>query len=200
MLVNQKAPDFTAVAVMPNNTIEDNFNLTTYLNGQMGVLFFYPLDFTFVCPSELLTFNNQLKAFEEKGVKVIGVSVDSQFSHLAWKNTPVNEGGIGQVQYPLVADITKNIARSYHILCNDSVAFRATFLIDQSGIVQHMVVNNLPLGRNIDETLRMVDCLKFHQEHGEVCPANWKKGDEGMVASPNGVAEYLSKNAEKFSA
>lgn len=198
MLVNQKAPDFTAVAIMPNNTIEDKFNLTTYLDGHIGVIFFYPLDFTFVCPSELLTFNNKMKDFEEKGVKVIGISIDSQFSHLAWKNTPVNEGGIGHVQYPLVADITKNIARSYNVLCNESVAFRATFLIDQYGIVQHMLVNNLSLGRNIEETLRMVDCLKFHQEKGEVCPANWKKGEEGMVASPNGVAEYLSSNSDKY--
>lgn len=200
MLVNQKAPNFTAVAVMPDNTINEQFNLTSYLDGQMGVLFFYPLDFTFVCPSEILAFNKHVTAFNAKGVKVIGVSVDSQFTHLAWKNTPVNNGGIGQVQFPLVADITKNIARDYNVLLNDAVAFRATYLIDQDGVVQHMLVNNLPLGRNIEETLRMVDALKFHQTHGEVCPANWKDGEKGMVATTDGVARYLSENADQFKA
>jgi peroxiredoxin (alkyl hydroperoxide reductase subunit C) len=199
MLVNQKAPDFTATAVMADNTINDKFNLQTYLNGSIGVLFFYPLDFTFVCPSEILAFNQHIKSFHEKGAKVIGVSVDSQFSHLAWKNTDVKKGGIGQVQFPLVADITKNIARDYDVLLNDAIAFRATFLIDQEGIVQHALINSLPLGRNIEETLRMVDALNFHQKNGEVCPANWQNGKKGMKPTPDGVASYLCEHESQFS-
>jgi peroxiredoxin (alkyl hydroperoxide reductase subunit C) len=180
---------------MPNNEINENFNLKEYLNGKIGILFFYPLDFTFVCPSEIIAFDRRLKEFKDRGAEVIGVSVDSHFSHLAWKNTPVNEGGIGQVQYPLVADLTKQIARDYDVLTNDAIAFRGTFLIDQDGLVRHQLINDLPLGRNIDEAIRMVDTLKFHQENGEVCPAGWNKGDEGMKANPEGVAEYLEKNA-----
>ncbi|CAO5683081.1 MAG: Alkyl hydroperoxide reductase C [Holosporales bacterium] len=195
MKVTQKAPDFTASAVMPDNTIIDNFNFYHYLNGDIGVLFFYPLNFTFVCPSEIIAFNNQLDAFKARNVKVVGVSVDSHFSHLAWKNTDVHQGGIGQIQFPLVADITKSISKDYDVLLNDSVALRGSFLIDQSGIVQHMVVNNLPLGRSIEEMIRMVDALIFHQKHGEVCPANWKNGKKGMVANSEGVANYLKENA-----
>ena len=169
ILVGKKAPDFTAKAVLGNNEVEENFNLTTYLNGKIGVLFFYPLDFTFVCPSEIISFDNSLAEFKARGAEVIGVSVDSHFSHIAWKNTPVNQGGIGQIQYPLVADITKKISRDYDVLITDAVALRGTFLIDQDGIVRHQVINDLPLGRSIEEALRMVDALKFHQEHGEVC-------------------------------
>ena len=196
VLVGKTAPDFTAAAVMPNNEIEEKFNLHTYLKGKIGVLFFYPLDFTFVCPSEIIAFNNRLQEFKDRGAEVIGVSVDSHFSHLAWKNTEINKGGIGQVQYPLVADLTKNIARDYDVLVNDAVALRGTFLINQDGVVCHQVVNDLPLGRNIDEAIRMVDSLKFFQENGEVCPAGWNKGKTGMKANADGVASYLADNAK----
>ena len=195
VLVGKKAPDFTATAVMGDNEINQNFTLSDYLKGKIGVLFFYPLDFTFVCPSEIIAFDNRLEEFKERGVEVIGVSVDSHFSHIAWKNTPVNNGGIGQIKYPLIADLTKKIARDYDVLTNDSVAFRGTFLIDQNFTVRHQVVNDLPLGRSIEEALRMVDALKFHQEHGEVCPAGWNKGKKGMKADAKGVADYLTKNA-----
>ena len=194
VLVGKQAPDFTAAAVMPDNTINEKFNLKEYLNGKMGVLFFYPLDFTFVCPSEIIAFNHRLKAFEERGAKVIAVSVDSHFTHLAWKNTAVKDGGIGNVQFPMVADLTKSIARDYDVLADDAVAFRGTFLIGKDGVVRHQVVNDLPLGRNIDEAIRMVDTLAFHEKHGEVCPAGWNKGDEGMVADSKGVASYLEKH------
>ncbi len=196
VLVGKKAPDFTAAAVMPNNEINDKFNLTTYLKGKIGILFFYPLDFTFVCPSEIIAFDHRLSEFKDRGAEVIGVSVDSHFSHLAWKNTPIEKGGIGQVQYPLVADLTKQIARDYDVLVNDAVALRGTFLIDQNGVVKHQLVNDLPLGRNIDEAIRMVDALQFFQKHGEVCPAGWNKGKKGMKASPQGVAEYLANNSK----
>lgn len=196
VLVGKKAPDFTASAVMPNNEINDNFNLHSYLKGKIGVLFFYPLDFTFVCPSEIIAFDNRLKEFQSRGAEVIGVSVDSKFTHLAWKNTDINNGGIGQVKYPLVADLTKSIARDYDVLMGEAVALRGTFLIDQEGVVRHQVVNDLPLGRNIDEAIRMVDSLKFFQENGEVCPAGWNKGKSGMKADAKGVADYLTKNSK----
>jgi len=196
VLVGKKAPDFTASAVMGNNEINDKFNLHSFLKGKIGVLFFYPLDFTFVCPSEIIAFDHRLKEFKNLGAEVIGVSVDSHFSHIAWKNTPVEKGGIGQVQYPLVADLTKNIARDYDVLINEAVALRGTFLIDQEGIVRHQVINDLPLGRNIDEAIRMVNALKFHQAHGEVCPAGWNKGKKGMKADASGVASYLADNAK----
>jgi peroxiredoxin (alkyl hydroperoxide reductase subunit C) len=198
VLVGKKAPDFTAAAVMPNNEINDNFNLHSYLKGKIGVLFFYPLDFTFVCPSEIIAFDNRLQEFKDRGVEVIGVSVDSKFTHLAWKNTDVSKGGIGQIQYPLVADLTKSIARDYDVLMGEAVALRGTFLIDQEGVVRHQVINDLPLGRNIDEALRMVDSLKFFQENGEVCPAGWNKGKQGMKADAKGVAEYLANNAKNL--
>jgi len=196
VLVGKRAPDFTAAAVMGNNEVNDKFNLHTFLQGKIGVLFFYPLDFTFVCPSEIIAFNHRLKEFKDLGAEVIGVSVDSHFSHIAWKNTPVEKGGIGQVQYPLVADLTKNIARDYDVLINEAVALRGTFLIDQEGIVRHQVVNDLPLGRNIDEAIRMVDALKFFQAHGEVCPAGWNKGKKGMKPNAEGVAKYLADNSK----
>lgn len=198
VLVGKKAPDFTASVVMPNNEINGSFKLSEHLKGKIGVLFFYPLDFTFVCPSEIIAFNNRLKEFKDRGVEVIGVSVDSAFSHVAWKNTPVEKGGIGQVQFPLVADLTKQIARDYDVLVDEAVALRGTFLIDQEGVVRHQVVNDLPLGRNIDEAIRMVDTLEFFQAHGEVCPAGWTKGKEGMKADASGVAKYLANNAEEL--
>ena len=196
VLVGKTAPDFTAKAVMPNNEINESFNLKKHLNGRPGVLFFYPLDFTFVCPSEIIAFNNHLSDFSKLGAEVIGVSVDSQFTHLAWKQTPVEKGGIGNVQFPLVADLKKSIARDYDVLIGEEVALRGTFLIDKDFKVRHQVVNDLPLGRNIEEAVRMVDALLFHEKHGEVCPANWNKGKKAMKATAAGVAEYLKENAE----
>lgn len=199
VLVGKPAPDFTAKAVMPNNEINDKFNLKEYLKGRIGVLFFYPLDFTFVCPSEIIAFNNRLKEFKTRGAEVISVSVDSHFTHLAWKNTEVNKGGIGQVQFPMVADLTKQIARDYDVLIEGAgIALRGTFLIDKNGVVRHQLINDLPLGRNIEEAIRMVDTLNFFEEHGEVCPAGWNRGDKGMEASPEGVAKYLASNASKL--
>jgi peroxiredoxin (alkyl hydroperoxide reductase subunit C) len=199
MLVTKKAPDFTANAVLGNNEIVDNFNLYENFGEKGTVLFFYPLDFTFVCPSEIIAFDHRLDEFTSRGINVIGCSVDSHFTHLAWKNTPVNEGGIGQVRYPLVADLTKQIARDYDVLLEDAgVALRGSFLIDTDGTIRHAVINDLPLGRNIDEMLRMIDAMHFTNEHGEVCPAGWQKGQEGMKADPNGVAEYLAKHAEEL--
>lgn len=198
VLVGQQAPDFTAPAVMGDNSIQDAFNLKSYLNGSYGVVFFYPLDFTFVCPSEILAFDHRVKAFEERGAKVIAVSIDSHFTHLAWKNTPTNEGGLGQVQFPMVADITKQIVTDYGVVTGPGIAFRGTFIIDKNGVVRHQLVNDLPLGRNVDETIRTLDALIFHEEHGEVCPAGWNKGDAGMTATPDGVAAYLSENADKL--
>jgi peroxiredoxin (alkyl hydroperoxide reductase subunit C) len=193
VLVGKPAPDFTATAVFGSNEIKD-LTLSSY-KGKHVVLFFYPLDFTFVCPSELIAFDHRLEEFHKRGVEVIGCSIDSQFTHLAWKNTPVNNGGIGQVGYPLVADINHSICKAYDVEAGGGVAFRGSFLIDKSGVVQHQVVNNLPLGRDIDEMLRMVDALQFFEENGEVCPAGWKKGKKGMNASTAGVAQYLAENA-----
>jgi len=198
MLVTQKAPDFTATTVLGDNQIVDDFNLYENFGEKGTVLFFYPLDFTFVCPSEIIAFDHRLKEFHDRGINVIGVSVDSQFSHFAWKNTPVNQGGIGQVRYPLVADLTKEISKAYDVLLDGGVALRGSFLIDTDGTVRHAVINDLPLGRNIDEMLRMVDTMLFTNEHGEVCPAGWQKGDEGMKADTAGVADYLAKHAEEL--
>lgn len=198
MLVTNKAPDFTATAVLADGSIVDNFNLYDNIGTKGAVLFFYPLDFTFVCPSEIIAFSHRIEDFTSRGVSVIGVSVDSQFSHFAWRETPVNQGGIGRVKFPLVADLTKQISRDYDVLFGESVALRGSFLIDADGTVRHAVVNDLPLGRNIDEMIRMVDTMLFTNEHGEVCPAGWVKGDEGMKASTEGVAEYLASHAEKL--
>ncbi len=198
MLVTKKAPDFTATAVLANGTIEENFNLMANLGPKGAVLFFYPLDFTFVCPSEIIAFSHRIEDFTSRGINVIGVSVDSQFSHFAWRETPVNNGGIGRIKYPLVADLSKQISRDYDVLFGESVALRGSFLIDADGTIRHAVINDLPLGRNIDEMIRMVDAMLFTNEHGEVCAAGWQKGDEGMKPSTEGVAEYLAKNSEKL--
>jgi peroxiredoxin (alkyl hydroperoxide reductase subunit C) len=198
VLVGQAAPDFTAAAVMPDNSINPTFNLKSYLKDSYGVVFFYPLDFTFVCPSEILAHDHRLAAFGERNCKLVAVSVDSQFTHLAWKNTPVDKGGLGNVQFPMVADLNKSIARDYGVLLPGGVALRGSFLIDKAGNVQVAHVNNLPLGRNVDEMLRLVDALQFHEEHGEVCPAGWQKGKAGMKANPNGVAEYLAKHGQEL--
>lgn len=196
VLVGKPAPDFTAAAVLEDGTIKEEFNLSEFLKGKYGLVFFYPLDFTFVCPSEILAFHNRMETFKKLNCAVIGVSVDSQFSHAAWRNTAPKDGGLGAVDFPLVADITKSIARDYDVLKDDSIAFRGTFLIDLEGVVRHQVVNDLPLGRNVDEAIRMVEALQFHEEHGEVCPAGWNKGEEGMKADAAGVASYLAKHAD----
>jgi peroxiredoxin (alkyl hydroperoxide reductase subunit C) len=195
VLVGKKAPDFTATAVLGNNEFK-SITLSEFTKGKYTVLFFYPLDFTFVCPSELIAFDHRLADFKSRNVEVIGVSIDSEFTHLAWKNTAIDKGGIGQVGYPLVADIKHEICKAYDVEFDAAgVAFRGSFLIDKDGVVQHQVVNNLPLGRDIDEMLRVVDALQFTEEHGEVCPAGWKKGKKGMTASTAGVAAYLAENA-----
>ena len=194
-LVTQEAPDFTAEAVMPDNTF-GQIQLSS-LRGKYVVLFFYPLDFTFVCPSEILAFNKRIGDFRGKNCEVIGISVDSKFTHLAWKNTPVENGGIGPIQYPLVQDLNKAIARSYGILFNEAVALRGLFLIDTKGIIRHAVINDLPLGRSVNEALRMVDALQFVETHGDqVCPADWQEGAEAMKPTAAGVATYLAKHAK----
>ena len=194
-LVTKEAPDFTAKAVMPDNTFDEQFKLSDH-RGKYVVLFFYPLDFTFVCPSEIIAFDRKLAEFKKRNCEVIGVSIDSHFSHWAWKNTPVDKGGIGNVQYPLVADLNKQISEDYGVLLGGEVALRGLFLIDREGIVRHSVINDLSLGRNVDEALRMLDALQFTEEHGEVCPANWTAGDEGMKPTADGVADYLSKHSK----
>ena len=214
MIVTKPAPEFKTQAVMPDNSIQE-VKLSDY-KGKKVVLFFYPLDFTFVCPTELLAFDKRLSEFESRGVQVLGCSVDSRWSHLAWKNTDVNKGGIGNVQYPILQDLDKSIARSFDVLVGSTpatvytqdqeidttvgggVALRASFLIDEEGTVRHAVINDLPLGRNIDEMVRMVDALTHHQKHGEVCPAGWKDGDSAMEESPTGVSNYLSDNADNL--
>jgi peroxiredoxin (alkyl hydroperoxide reductase subunit C) len=194
-LVTKPAPDFTADAVMPDNSFAQ-VTLSSF-KGKYVVLFFYPLDFTFVCPSEILAFNKKLADFKAKNCEVLGVSVDSKFTHLAWKNTKVEDGGIGNIQYPLVSDIKKEIAAKYGVLFEAAgVAFRGLFLIDTKGNVRHALINDLPLGRNVDEALRMVDALQFVETHGEVCPANWKQGEEAMKPTAEGVASYLAKHSK----
>ena len=199
VLVTRQAPDFTAAAGMGNGEIVDNFNLKKHLNGRPAVIFFWPMDFTFVCPSELIAFDHRYEEFKKRGVEVIGVSMDSEFVHNAWRNTAIEDGGIGQVQYPMIADIKHDIMRAYGVEFPEAgVALRGSFLVDKNGVVRHQVVNDLPLGRNVDEMLRMVDALQFHEEHGDVCPAQWEKGQEGMNASPKGVADFLKKNSGKL--
>ncbi len=199
VLVTRQAPDFTSSAVLGNGEIVDNFNFKKHIEGKAAVLFFYPLDFTFVCPSELIAFDHRYEEFKKRGVEVVGVSIDSEFTHNAWRNTPTENGGIGAVKYALAADVKHDIAKAYGIEHpEEGVALRASFLIDKNGVVRHQIVNDLPLGRNIDEMLRMVDALQFHEEHGEVCPAQWEKGKEGMKDSPEGVAKYLKQNADKL--
>jgi peroxiredoxin 2/4 len=197
VLVTLKAPDFTAPAVMPDGTIEERFNLSS-LRGSYVVLFFWPLDFTFVCPTEIVAHDRRLAQFRERGVQVVGVSIDSQFTHFAWRNTPMAEGGIGPVQFPMVADVKHEITRAYGIEHPDGVALRASFLIDKEGVVQHQVVNNLPLGRDVDEMLRVVDALQFFEQHGDVCPAGWHKGDAGMKPTTEGVSDYLATHGKKL--
>lgn len=193
-LVTKSAPDFTADAVMADNSFAQ-VKLSSY-QGKYVYLLFYPLDFTFVCPSEILAFNKKLDEFKSRNCEVIAVSVDSKYTHLAWKNTKIEDGGIGQVQFPMVADLNKEITKAYGIEHPASVALRGLFLIDPKGIVRHCVINDLPLGRSVDEALRMLDALQFTDTHGEVCPANWKQGDEAMKPTAEGVASYLAKHAK----
>jgi peroxiredoxin (alkyl hydroperoxide reductase subunit C) len=197
VLITKEAPDFIAPAVMPDGTIEEAFKLSD-LKGRYVVLFFYPLDFTFVCPTEIIAHDRRVEEFKQRQVEVVGVSIDSQFTHFAWRNTDINDGGIGQVQFPLVADVNHQITQAYGIEHPAGVALRASFLIDREGIVQHQVVNNLPLGRNVDEMLRLVDALQYTEEHGEVCPAGWQKGDDGMTPTAQGVSDYLSAKSDKL--
>ncbi len=197
ILVGRPAPDFTAPAVNKVGEIIGQFNLAETIKGKYALLFFYPLDFTFVCPSELIALDKRMDQFNERGVEVVGISIGSHFTHKAWRDTPVNEGGIGPVSYSLVADISHKIAKDYGVEHPEvGVAFRAAILIDKSGVVRVQIVNDLPIGRNIDELIRLVDALQFHEAHGEVCPAGWTKGQPGMTASPAGVAKYLEKHAE----
>ncbi|MCF7969679.1 MAG: peroxiredoxin C [Methylococcaceae bacterium] len=199
VLVGKQAPDFTVPAVLGNGEIVDSFSFSEATKGKYAVIVFYPLDFTFVCPSELIALDHRMDEFTSRGVEVIAVSIDSHFTHNAWRNTAINDGGIGPVRYTMAADIAHTIVKDYDVEAEaPAVAYRGSFLIDKAGMVRHQVVNDLPLGRNTDEMLRMVDALQFHEEHGEVCPAGWKKGDAGMDASPAGVASYLSKNSDKL--
>ena len=196
VLVGKKAPDFTATAVMPDNQMNESFTLSAHIKGKMGLLFFYPLDFTFVCPSEIIAFNHKLDEFKKLNTEVIAVSVDSAFTHLAYKNTPLNDGGIGEIGFPIVSDLTKQIARDYDVLHADAISYRGTFLIDKNGVIRHQIVNDLPLGRSVDEALRMVEALLHHEQYGEVCPANWKPGKAAIVPNKEGITDYLKKNSE----
>lgn len=198
VLVGKPAPDFTANAVLGNGEIVPNFKLSEAIKGKYGLVFFYPLDFTFVCPSELIALDHRFDAFKALGVEVMSVSIDSHWTHNAWRNTPVDQGGIGKVKYTMVADINHEIARAYDVETAGGVSFRGAFLIDTKGVVRSQIINDLPLGRNIDEIIRLVEALQFTEEHGEVCPAGWNKGDQGMKANPTGVASYLAANAAKL--
>lgn len=195
VLVARKAPDFQSAAVLANGEIKADYKFSDAIKGKYSVLFFYPLDFTFVCPSELIALNNRIDQFKEKNVEVIGVSIDSQFTHNAWRNTAPNKGGIGKLDFTLVADVNHRICQSYGVEHPEAgVAFRAAFIIDKEGHVRSQIVNDLPIGRNIDEILRVVDALQYHEKNGEVCPAGWEKGKEGMKATAQGVASYLEGN------
>ena len=198
VLVGKAAPDFTAVAVMGDNDFNETFNLKKHIADKYAVVFFWPMDFTFVCPSEIIAFDHRLDEFKRRRVEVVGVSIDSEYAHLAWKNTEINNGGIGPVRYPLVADIKHEICKAYDVEAESGVAYRGSFLIDRAGVVRHQVVNDLPLGRNIDEMLRMVDALQYTEEHGEVCPAGWNKGKAAIGASTEAVAKYLAAHAKEL--
>ena len=199
VLIGKPAPDFTAAAVLGDGSIVGDLNFTEARGGKYAWVVFYPLDFTFVCPSELIGLDHRTDQLKELGCEVFSVSIDSQFTHNAWRNTAINDGGIGPVKYTMVADVKHEICQAYGVeLEGAGVALRGSFLIDKDGLVRHQVVNDLPLGRNLDEMVRITEALQFHEEHGEVCPANWKQGESGMTASPDGVANYLSENADKL--
>ncbi len=197
VLVGRKAPDFTVPAVLGSGEIVNEFNFHKTIEGKYALVFFYPLDFTFVCPSELIALNRRMEEFESRGVEVVAVSVDSHFTHNAYRNTAIEDGGIGPVKYALAADVAHSICKSYGVEHPDAaVAFRGAFIIDKNGIVRAQHVNDLPIGRNIDELLRVIDAAQYADEHGDVCPAGWKKGDKAMRPDPSGVKEYLSTNAD----
>lgn len=197
ILVGQKAPDFTAAAVLANGEISSQLNLSETIKNKYAIIFFYPLDFTFVCPSELIALDNRIEEFQQRNTQVIGISIDSQFSHHAWRKTPINEGGIGAVKYPLVADINHHICQAYGVEHPTAhVALRGAFLIDKEGIVRSQIINDLPLGRNIDELLRLIDALQFHEKNGEVCQAGWTKGEAGIKPTSVGIADFLTENAD----
>ena len=199
VLVGRPAPDFTVPAVAATGEILESFNLSKAIHGKYGLVFFYPLDFTFVCPSELIALDHAINEFQSRRVEVIAVSIDSQFTHNAWRNTPVEKGGIGRVRYTLAADVNHGICRAYGVEHPQAgVALRGAFIIDKKGMVRSQIVNDLPLGRNMEELLRLIDALQFTEQHGEVCPANWKRGDVGMQASPDGVAKYLAENSDRL--
>lgn len=198
MLVTNYAPKLEGTAVLADGSIDEKFKLYDNIGKKGAVVFFYPKDFTFVCPSEIIAFDHRMKDFEEREISVIGVSCDNEFCHFAWRETPINEGGIGRVNFPLVADMKKQWAREFDVLFDESVALRGSFLLDADGRIRHAVINDLPLGRNIDEMIRMVDTMLFTNEHGEVCPAGWHKGDEGMKDTTEGVASYLAKHNEEL--
>lgn len=195
VLVGKPAPDFNVAAVLGNGEIVDSYCFSDASKGKYALVFFWPLDFTFVCPSEIIALDNKIEEFKARNVEVVGVSIDSQFTHNAWRNTPVNAGGIGPVKFTMAADTRQDIVRAYDVQSAGGVAFRGAFIIDKDGIVRSQIINDLPLGRNIDEIIRIVDALQFTEQHGEVCPANWQKGDKGMTATPAGVASYLSEHA-----
>jgi peroxiredoxin (alkyl hydroperoxide reductase subunit C) len=198
VLVGKKAPDFTTAAVLGDGQIVDNYTFSEATKGKYALVFFYPLDFTFVCPSELIALDHRIDAFKALNVEVVGVSIDSHFTHNAWRNTAVENGGIGQVNYTLVADMKHDICKAYDVESEGGVAFRGAFIVDQNGDVRSQIVNDLPIGRNMDELIRIFEALQYHEEHGEVCPAGWSKGDKGMDASPDGVAAYLSAESDKL--
>jgi len=205
ILVGKKAPSFQCNAVMGDGTIEESFCFEDFSSGKYAVVFFYPLDFTFVCPSEILAFANRHEAISALNAVVVGVSIDSHWTHRAWRETPLADGGIGPVPFPLAADLTREISRAYGVLSEaddsyypEGVAMRATFILDANGVVRHQVVNDEPLGRNIDEVIRVLDALQFFEENGQVCPAGWTAGQQGMSNTPSGVAEYLSEHGEKL--
>lgn len=198
-LVSRQAPDFTVAAVLGNGEIVNRYNFKEATKGKYALVFFYPLDFTFVCPSELIALDHAMAEFKARNVEVVSVSIDSQFTHNAWRNTPVDQGGIGPVKYAMAADVAHTIARSYGVEHPEAgVALRGAFIIDDKGVVRSEIINDLPLGRSMSEILRLIDALQFTEQHGEVCPANWKKGDKGMTASPKGVADYLAENADQL--
>ena len=199
ILVGRKAPDFTAAAVLANGEIVNDFNLHKSIEKKYGIIFFYPLDFTFVCPSELIALDNRIEEFTNRNTLVMGVSIDSQFTHNAWRNTPVANGGIGHLSYPLIADTNHKICQAYGVEhATAHVALRGAFIIDKQGIVRSQIINDLPLGRNVDELIRLIDALEFHEKHGEVCPAGWTKGKAGIKPTTEGIAKYLSEEAERI--
>lgn len=199
ILVGKQVPDFTAAAVLENGEMTPSFHLTKELKNKYGLVFFYPLDFTFVCPSELIALDHRIEEFKARNTMVIGISIDSQFTHSAWRKTAIAEGGIGAIRYPLVADVNHQICQAFGVEHPTAhVALRGAFLIDKQGVVRSQIVNDLPIGRSVDELLRLIDALQFHEQHGEVCPANWKKGDVAIKPTAEGIANYLAEEASSL--